>query len=127
MVDTSVQVSRIEGVWKRFGEPPLIVERNSNDAIIDALLMRDVFVLPFTTTQASKNKIIGQLEKAFDYSEIRILNNDILVGELQAFEVVSRSANGMLKYSAPEGMHDDCVMALAIAWNGASRTSPAFL
>jgi hypothetical protein len=24
----------------------------------------------------------------------------------------------MIRYSAPDGMHDDCVMALAFAWSG---------
>jgi hypothetical protein len=31
----------------------------------------------------------------------------------------------MLRYSAPEGYHDDCVMALALAWHGANAPPPA--
>ena len=27
----------------------------------------------------------------------------------------------MLRYNAPAGMHDDCVMALALTWYGAVR------
>jgi hypothetical protein len=34
---------------------------------------------------------------------------------LQAYEM-ERLPSGMLRYSAPHGMHDDTVMALAIAW-----------
>ena len=39
----------------------------------------------------------------------------VIVQELQIFEY-QFTANGV-KYSAPSGFHDDCVMALALAWN----------
>jgi len=42
---------------------------------------------------------------------------------LQAYEA-ERLPSGMLRYSAPEGYHDDCVMALALAWHGASERPP---
>jgi len=29
-----------------------------------------------------------------------------------------RNASGSFSYSAPDGMHDDTVMSLAIAWSG---------
>ena len=41
----------------------------------------------------------------------------MLIGELQAFEATPL-ASGMMRYSAPVGQHDDCVMALAFAWAG---------
>jgi hypothetical protein len=40
-----------------------------------------------------------------------------LIGELLSFEG-KRNASGTFSYSAPAGMHDDCVMSLAIGWNG---------
>jgi len=40
-----------------------------------------------------------------------------LIGELQAFEAV-KTPSGMMRYSAPAGLHDDMVMALAFAWAG---------
>jgi len=42
------------------------------------------------------------------------------LGELEAYEM-QRLPSGMFRYSAPEGMHDDCVMALALAWQAATR------
>jgi hypothetical protein len=41
------------------------------------------------------------------------------VGELLSFES-KRNASGSFSYSAPDGMHDDCVMSLAFAWNAVS-------
>jgi hypothetical protein len=40
------------------------------------------------------------------------------VNELQAFEQ-ERLPGGALRYSAPEGLHDDVVMSLAIALDAA--------
>ena len=48
---------------------------------------------------------------------MKLLNNEIQKKELLAFEEKG-TVNGSFSYSAPSGLHDDCVMALAIAWQG---------
>jgi hypothetical protein len=53
----------------------------------------------------------------FERGTIRIPNDPVLIGELQAFEA-RPLPSGMMRYAAPEGMHDDTVIALAIAWQG---------
>ena len=50
---------------------------------------------------------------------IRVLDDPVLVGELLSYES-NRNASGSFSYSAPDGMHDDTVMSLAIAWHGLS-------
>ena len=50
--------------------------------------------------------------------ELGILNDPVLIGELEAYERTVSPVTGRSRYSAPEGMHDDCVMALALAWYG---------
>ena len=47
-----------------------------------------------------------------------------LVGELQAYQA-ERLPGGMLRYGAPNGMHDDTVIALALAWQGVMAGSGA--
>jgi hypothetical protein len=47
---------------------------------------------------------------------ITILNDPVLIEELMAYEV-SRLPSGMVRYAAPSGLHDDCVMSLALAWS----------
>jgi hypothetical protein len=59
------------------------------------------------------------LQAAFENGQILVLNDQILVGELLSFES-KRNASGGFSYSAPDGMHDDCVLSLAIAWHGAT-------
>jgi hypothetical protein len=48
---------------------------------------------------------------------------EVLTNEMQAFEY-DTTASGSLVYSAPEGMHDDAVMALALALWGARFAPP---
>ena len=33
---------------------------------------------------------------------------------------MDRLPSGMVRYSAPDSMHDDCVMSFAMAWHGAT-------
>jgi hypothetical protein len=82
-------------------------------------------VQAFTTTNASKTQAIEALALAFERSELAILADPVLVGELQAYER-ERLPSGMMRYSAPEGLHDDTVMALALAWQGMQSNQPLF-
>ena len=81
---------------------------------------RGLNIVPFTTTSATKQAIIQNLQAAFENGELGIIDDPVLIGELLSFES-KRNASGSFSYSAPDGMHDDCVMSLAIAWNGISR------
>ena len=71
----------------------------------------------FTTTNATKAQIIQSLELAFEQKTIKLLNNSIQIAELMAFES-EKLPSGLVRYGAPEGMHDDTVMALALACYG---------
>ena len=75
-------------------------------------------IRPFTTTQATKHTLIEKLSLAFEQGELRIPADPVLLGELQAYRA-ERLPSGLLRYSAPEGGHDDTVMALALAWSAA--------
>lgn len=78
----------------------------------------------FVTTNATKADIIEGLALSFERGEIQILNDNQLVGELMAYDQ-ERLPSGLIRYGAPSGSHDDCVMALALAWYGASQPPPA--
>lgn len=106
-----------------------------NDATIwmDSTGVGDV---PFDTTRAvyphvngynifnneAKVKLIQKLQFAFDKSddvkqEIKIPNDPIFRGELETYGY-EMSTTGKYLFSAPEGYHDDVVIALALAYWG---------
>ena len=117
-VDYPVLINRLESVYHRYHLTSMVVESNSiGRPVIDELVSRGLNIVPFTTTSATKQSIIQNLQAAFENGQIRVINDPVLVGELLSFES-KRNASGGFSYSAPDGMHDDCVMSLAIAWNG---------
>lgn len=117
-VDYPVLIDRLEAVYHRYHLTSMVVESNSiGRPVIDELVARGLNIVPFTTTSATKQSIIQNLQAAFENGQIRILNNPVLIGELLSFES-KRNASGGFSYSAPDGMNDDCVMSLAIAWSG---------
>jgi hypothetical protein len=66
----------------------------------------------FLFTAASKQRIMEGLAVAIQSNDISYPDG-LIVAELEAFEFqVSRT---YVRYSAPEGMHDDCVCALGMA------------
>jgi len=117
-VDYPVLIDRLAAIYARYHLTSMVVESNSiGRPVIDELVARGLNIVPFTTTSATKQSIIQNLQSAFENGQIRVLNEPVLVGELLSFEA-KRNASGSFSYSAPDGMHDDTVMSLAIAWSG---------
>ena len=118
-LEYSLQRARLQAFWERQGRLSWIfAESNSMGGPVIEQLRRDGLpVTAFTTTNASKAMAIDALALAFERGSITIPNHAALLGELQAFEAKSLPS-GMTRYAAPEGLHDDCVMSLALAWQG---------
>jgi phage FluMu gp28-like protein len=116
-IDYNIQANRLRAVYNRFPDSQIIAEYNSmGGPIVERLQAEGLPVTGFVTTNKTKEQIIRGLENAFENAEISILNDPILIGELQAYEQ-ERMASGW-KFGAPEGMHDDMVISLALAWHG---------
>jgi hypothetical protein len=64
-------------------------------------------------TSQSKQQLMEGLAQAIQQRKIGFPEG-VIVDELDIFEY-QFTANGV-RYSAPSGFHDDCVVALALAW-----------
>jgi hypothetical protein len=115
----SMQRGRLKALADRWSVGAIIAESNSmGGPNVEALQDEGLPVTAFETTGVSKPPLIESLALAFERQEIAILDDPVLVGELEAYERDVSPVTGRSRYSAPEGMHDDCVMALALAWWG---------
>lgn len=113
------QRARLIALWERYGRPPVIAERNGIGLpIVEALNADGLRVYPFDTTNASKAQAVDALSLAMERRTVRLLADPIQIAELEAYEA-QRLPSGLLRYAAPEGAHDDTVMALLLAWHGA--------
>lgn len=68
----------------------------------------------FTTTNASKIRIINQLQVAFEQRRISIMDDEQQTNELSMYEA-KVSSNGTVTYNAPTGCNDDTVIGLMLA------------
>jgi hypothetical protein len=122
-VDYNVLEDRLQALYHRWRLTNMVVEANSiGQPVLDHLYGRGMAITPFTTTNVTKQGIITDLQSAFEHGEIHIANYPVMVSELLSFES-KRNASGSFSYSAPEGMHDDTVMSLALAWHACGHNN----
>ena len=125
-VDYRTQTARLIGLYERFSPSIIYSEGNSmGGPLTEDLQARGLPVVRFDTTAQSKPVVIQALELAFEQEAIHIIPDETLIGELESYEQ-ERTTTG-IRYGAPSGMHDDCVMSLAIALYGAGRSGSIFL
>lgn len=83
------------------------------DPVYDDLRAAGLRIHSFKFSAATKQALIDNAVLMVEQQTVRFPHIPILVNELLAYQYV-RSAAGHLKMSAPEGMHDDCVIAFAL-------------
>lgn len=90
----------------------LVDSTGAGDPVLEALQKggKNYFGYPFT--QASKQQLMEELAIAIHRQEVRYPDGPIRA-ELDAFEYEYTRTG--VRYSAPEGQHDDCVISLALA------------
>jgi hypothetical protein len=116
-VDWALQRGRIVAMQERWKCDRILAEKNSiGGPNIEELRRAGLPVLAFDTTATTKGPLIESLVLAIEKREITLLNEPNLIGELEAYERTVSKDTGRSKYSAPEGMHDDEVVSVALAW-----------
>lgn len=114
----SLQRGRLANMAVYWKPTVIWAEENSiGSPNIEALQAEGLPVQPFQTTAVSKRPLIENLALAIERQEVAILPDDTLIHELVSYEQ-ERLPSGIFRYSAPPGKHDDCVIALALAWHG---------
>lgn len=113
-VDWSLQKARIVATSKRFNNAQIILDSTGiGDTIYDDLVNNGIYVHPYKFTAPAKKLLIRNLILAIENKSISIPDYDILISELELFEI-QKTPSGNISYNAPEGMHDDTVDSLAL-------------
>lgn len=93
--------------------PALIDSTGVGDPIVEDIQKKCGAVQGYHYSQSSKQKLMEGLANGIQKGTVSILDG-VMREELEAFEYIySRTG---VRYSAPEGMHDDCVNSLALAY-----------
>lgn len=126
LLDWTVQKERIIPVIRRYRAKLNVDATGVGDPIYEDLRRAGLDVQGYKFTADSKKKLIETLMIGFDQKKISILDEKVQTNELEIFEYAIGSS-GMVHYSAPEGYHDDAVIALALAYwlIGGPRVEPS--
>jgi len=120
LVEWGLQRERLVALAQRWGVAHILAEANAmGEPNIEALRHEGLPIEAFWTTAQTKPYIIESLGLAIERGELALLPDETLLGELEAY-TYTMMPSGQARYHAPPGLHDDTVMALALAWRAAS-------
>lgn len=129
-IDYTRQIDILAATLNRFGYPKAIVDGGAaGTAVIELMREKGLTVEEFTFSNESKARIVMDMVVAFQQSKLLLPSSGRTVeenrmaqdleGQLFHFEpTVLRS--GRLRYEGASGYQDDLVMALCLAYSGAS-------
>lgn len=122
----AIQRGRLTALGARWGVRHYLVEENSIGSVnLEALQLDGLPAYGFLTTATSKPQIVQSLALALENLEVRWLPDPVGRAELEAFESRVSRITGRVQYGAPEGGHDDVVIARALALRAALLGGPA--
>lgn len=83
----------------------------------------NVSITDFNTSNSSKNTLVTDMQIAIEKGDVTFMDDPFQKIEMNAFSANYNLKTKTISYSAPNGLHDDIVMADLMAWNGLSRVS----
>jgi hypothetical protein len=114
-IDYVFQRDRLKAIHEKWKPAAILCELNSIGQPNFEMLQRDGLpVHGFTTTAATKPPLIENMALAFERAEWQFQQDNVWTMELEAFERTVSSTTGRSSYSAPDGAHDDTVIARAL-------------
>lgn len=124
-IDWHFQRQRTKNFCSKFGTPHLLIDSTGlGDPIYDELKREYLRVSGYKITNTTKKALIENLAMMMDNNRIFFPGDPktrqfspqlkVLQSELEIF-TYNITPSGNTQYSAPEGYHDDCVVALALA------------
>jgi hypothetical protein len=121
--------AQIAALAQRWRAAAVYVEKNAMgsvnaEALQDELHKTglDAVVVGFEMTPQRKALLVGRLKQALEAGAVRLLDDPAANAELLAF-ASRQTPSGAWTYSAPEGGHDDTVIARMLALWAAERVS----
>jgi phage FluMu gp28-like protein len=111
-----VQYMRIRDIAARYNGALCVVDSTGiGDPICESLRAGGVAVEPYKIgSHIAKQQLIEKLRVSIEQGRISFPKIPAMLYELEIYEYNVTDA-GVIRYSAPDGQHDDCVISLALA------------
>ena len=112
----SVIINKVAVQIKKFNALTYVEVNNQGDVFYEMLKrICGNRVEPFVTSLKTKPVMIEDLAVLFEQNDIKIINHEWIIDELEAFTYIYNPKTRQVKYSAPNGVHDDGVISLSLA------------
>lgn len=108
------QAAEIETVAKRYNATVLLDSTGIGDPVYEMVRKRGVRVTPYHLTNTSKEALIDNAAMSIEKGAVSLMDVQVQTDELTAYQY-SMTPSRNVTMGAPEGMHDDTVIALALS------------
>lgn len=123
-IDYSIQVKKLESLARKYKAKVIMDSTGVGDPILEQVKLLGLNVEGFQFTNTSKQQLVEHLAVQIEQQQVTFPDIKVLVNELISYQYeITRAGN--IKYSAPSSLHDDAVIALALAvWASRHSRSP---
>ena len=118
--DWDVMINEMVVILEKFKATVQAEVNGIGDVLFERLKKKYSKVLPFTTTNLTKQNIIEDLIYGLNTQQLLLPSVNLfnpLYNELKSFSYKYSPSSRKVVYGGVSGSHDDCVMSLAIAYN----------
>lgn len=121
-----IGINKAISILERYNAVVQVDSTGSGDPVFETFSKRYAKARSFKFTGQSKPVLVETLELAFERGDLEIFFDPAMDSELRSLRATT-SQNGV-KYAAPDGLHDDIPMSLALAWHNiaSKRRAPGF-
>jgi hypothetical protein len=114
-ISWEAQYHKIIQVARQYRALAVMDSTGIGDPIVETIQAAGIPVEPYKISgTTAKQQLIEKLKISIEQQKISFPDIPVLRRELQSYEY-KLSESGAIKYSAPVGQHDDCVISLALA------------
>jgi phage FluMu gp28-like protein len=113
-ISWTIQKKRVVDIAQYYNAAVLVDSTGVGDPVLDDLLYH-ISVDGFKFSNTSKRQLVENLSIGIERGSISFFEIPELIEELSTF-AYDQSETGLIRYNAPDGLHDDCVIALALAY-----------
>jgi hypothetical protein len=116
ILDWQIQRRRLVDALQRYNNALALIDATAmgGDIFLEDMRRDYRWTEGYKFTNESKKQIIELLMISFEKERIKIFADPVLTNELGIFEY-KVNPSGTISYNAPDGYHDDAVIALALA------------
>jgi len=114
-LEWEIQYSRMIDVARRYKAQVCIDSTGIGDPIVETIQGAGLNVVPYKiSSNTAKHQLIDKLRINIEKARISFpAELTVMRRELESYEYIVNT-NGTVKFSAPSGSHDDCVISLAL-------------